>query len=59
METLTPPDLIGLVRNHLTQNNVASRQILARSLQNLLGRGNLQWYSDPGLAVLDMGTDRC
>ncbi|PKB92671.1 hypothetical protein RhiirA5_443829, partial [Rhizophagus irregularis] len=50
METLTPPDLIGLVRNHLTQNNVASRQILARSLQNLLGRGNLQWYSDPGLA---------
>ena len=50
METLTPPDLIGLVRNHLTQNNVASRQILARSLQNLLDRGNLQWYSDPGLA---------
>ncbi|GBB86835.1 hypothetical protein RclHR1_13290003 [Rhizophagus clarus] len=50
METLTPPDFIGLVRNHLTQNNVASRQILAQSLQNLLDRDNLQWYSDPGLA---------
>ena len=36
METLTPPDLVRLVRNHLTQNNVASRQILARSLQGLL-----------------------
>ena len=29
-------DLIGMVRNHLTQNNVASRQILAQSLQSLL-----------------------
>ena|SRR5205085_258561 len=36
VETLTPPDLIGVVRNHLTQNNVASRQILAQSLQSLL-----------------------
>ena len=53
VETLTPPDLIGVVRNHLTQNNVASRQILAQSLQSLLDlsmRDNLQWYSDPGLA---------
>jgi len=23
VETLTPPDLIGVVRNHLIQNNVA------------------------------------
>ena len=29
VKTLTPPDLIGMVRNHLTQNNVASKQILA------------------------------
>jgi len=35
-ETLTTPDLIGVVRNHLTHNNVASRQILAQSLQSLL-----------------------
>jgi Leucine Rich repeat len=52
-ETLTTPDLIGVVRNHLTHNNVASRQILAQSLQSLLDlsmRDNLQWYSDPGLA---------
>ncbi|CAI2200984.1 5844_t:CDS:1, partial [Funneliformis geosporum] len=28
-ETLTPPDLIGAVINHLTRNNVASRQTLA------------------------------
>src|SRR6266496_6756974 len=34
--TIMPPDLIGVVRNHLTQNNVASRQILAQSLQRLL-----------------------
>ena len=50
---VAPPDLIGMVRNHLTQNNVASRQILAQSLQSLLDlsmRDNLQWYSDPGLA---------
>ncbi|PKK58181.1 hypothetical protein RhiirC2_796721 [Rhizophagus irregularis] len=32
VETLMPPDFIGVVRNHLTQNNVASRQILAQSL---------------------------
>ncbi len=41
--TIMPPDLIGVVRNHLTQNNVASRQILAQSLQSLLDlsmRGN-------------------
>ncbi|PKK43763.1 hypothetical protein RhiirC2_804206, partial [Rhizophagus irregularis] len=53
VETLTPPDLIGVVRNHLTQNNFASRYILARSLQNFLDlsmRDNSQWYSDPGLA---------
>ena len=52
-ETLTPPDLIGAVRNHLIQNNVSSRQILAQGLQRLLDlsmRDNLQWYSDPGLA---------
>ena len=42
---VTPPDLIGMVRNHLTQNNVASKQILAQSLQSLLDlsmRDNLQ-----------------
>ncbi|GBB85901.1 hypothetical protein RclHR1_12340005 [Rhizophagus clarus] len=53
VNTITPPDLIGVVRNHLTHNNVASRQILAQSLQSLLDlsmRDNLQWYSDPGLA---------
>ncbi|GES80334.1 hypothetical protein GLOIN_2v1790945 [Rhizophagus clarus] len=52
-ETLSPPDLIGAVRNHLIQNNVSSRQILAQGLQCLLDlsiRDNLQWYSDPGLA---------
>ncbi|POG60687.1 hypothetical protein GLOIN_2v1787560, partial [Rhizophagus irregularis DAOM 181602=DAOM 197198] len=36
VDTITPPDLIGVVRNHLTHNNVASRQILAQSLQSLL-----------------------
>ncbi|GBC14877.1 uncharacterized protein OCT59_017149 [Rhizophagus irregularis] len=44
-ETLTPSDLIGAVRNHLIQNNVSSRQILAQGLQNLLDlsmRDNLQ-----------------
>ena len=53
VETLMPPNLIGVVRNHLTQNNVTSKQILAQSLQSLLDlsmRDNLQWYSDPGLA---------
>ena len=35
-DSITPPDLIGLVRNHLTQNNVARRQILAQNLQSLL-----------------------
>src|ERR1051325_5753273 len=52
-ETLSPPDLIGAVRNHLVQNNVFSRQILAQGLQRLLDlsmRDNLQWYSDSGLA---------
>ncbi|GES96451.1 hypothetical protein GLOIN_2v1774035 [Rhizophagus clarus] len=52
-ETLLPPDLIGAVRNHLIQNNVFSRQILAQGLQRLLDlsmRDNLQLYSDPGLA---------
>ena len=28
-ETLSPPDLIGAVRNHLVQKNIFSRQILA------------------------------
>ena len=37
-DSITPLDLIGMVRNHLTQNNVASRQILAQSLQSLLDR---------------------
>ena len=32
-DSITPLDLIGMVRNHLTQNNVASRQILAQNLQ--------------------------
>ena len=36
---VTPPDLIGMVRNHLTQNNVARRQILAQSLLELSMRG--------------------
>ncbi|RGB29810.1 hypothetical protein C1646_766114, partial [Rhizophagus diaphanus] len=52
-ETLTPSDLIGAVRNHLIQNNDASRQTLGRGLQSLLDlsmRDDLQWYSDPGLA---------
>ena len=31
-----PPGLIRVVRNHLTQNNVTSGQILAQSLQSLL-----------------------
>ncbi len=51
-DSITPPDLIGLVRNHLTQNNVARRQILAQNLQSLLDlsmRDNLRWYSDPWL----------
>ncbi len=46
--SITHLDLIRMVRNHLTQNNVASRQILAQNLQRLLDR-NLRWYSDPGL----------
>src|ERR1051325_9302839 len=49
-ETLTPPDLIGAVTYHLTQNNVVSRRTLAQSLLDLSMRDNLQWYSDPGLA---------
>ncbi|RGB30774.1 hypothetical protein C1646_764921 [Rhizophagus diaphanus] len=52
-ETLSPPDLIGAVKNHLIQNNVSSRQILAQGLQRLLDlsmRDNLQWYSDSRLA---------
>src|SRR4051794_19243926 len=36
VEIITPPNLIGMVRNHLTQNNVASREILAQRLQRLL-----------------------
>ncbi|CAI2183277.1 9185_t:CDS:2 [Funneliformis geosporum] len=35
MDTIMPPDLIGVVINYLTQNNVASRQILAQSLLDL------------------------
>ena len=36
VDTITPPGLIGVVRYHLTQNNVTSGQILAQSLQSLL-----------------------
>src|SRR5436190_22950991 len=60
VETLTPSDLIGVVRNHLTQNNITSRQILAQSLQSLLDlsmRDNLQWYSDPGLTRSTVRSD--
>ncbi|PKK56653.1 hypothetical protein RhiirC2_799581 [Rhizophagus irregularis] len=32
VDTITPPDLIGVVINHLIQNNVAIRQILAQNL---------------------------
>ncbi|CAI2183535.1 959_t:CDS:2, partial [Funneliformis geosporum] len=56
VDTISPSDLIGVVRNHLTQNNIASRQILAQSLQSLLDlsmRDNLQWYSDPGNIPVD------
>ena len=35
VDTITPPDLIGVVINHLTQNNITSRQILAQSLLDL------------------------
>jgi hypothetical protein len=51
-KTLTPSDLIGAVRDHLIQNNVASRQTLGQGLQRLLDlsmQDNLQWYSNPGL----------
>ncbi|PKB96156.1 hypothetical protein RhiirA5_435341 [Rhizophagus irregularis] len=54
-ETLSPLDLIRAVRNHLIQNNVSNKQILAQDLQRLLDlsmRDNLQWYSDSGLARL-------
>src|SRR2546423_7006688 len=47
-DSITPLDHIGMVRNHLTQNNVARRQILAQNLQRLLDR-NLRWYSDSEL----------
>ena len=53
VETLTPPDLIGVVRNYLIQPNIVNNQILTQSLQSLLDlsmQDNLQWYSDPGLA---------
>src|SRR3989337_2935115 len=50
VETLTPSDFIGAVRNHLIQNNVVSRRTLAQSLLDLSMRDNLQWYSDPELA---------
>src|SRR5436305_10362412 len=35
VETLMPSDLIRVTKNHLTQNNIASKQILAQSLQSL------------------------
>ena len=60
VDTITPPGLIGVVRNHLTQNNVTSGQILAQSLQSLLDlsmRDNLQWYSDPGLTRSTVRSD--
>ncbi|CAG8784141.1 1903_t:CDS:1, partial [Acaulospora morrowiae] len=43
--TITPPNLIGAVRNYLIQPNVANNRILARRLQRL----NLRLYSDPWL----------
>jgi len=39
-EILTSPNLIGVVINHLTQNNVASRQTLAQGLLDLSMRDN-------------------
>ncbi|GES86264.1 hypothetical protein GLOIN_2v1587390 [Rhizophagus clarus] len=36
VKIITLPDLIKMVRNYLTQNNVASREILAQRLQRLL-----------------------
>ncbi|RGB21580.1 hypothetical protein C1646_777692 [Rhizophagus diaphanus] len=56
-ETLTPPDFIGAVINHLTQNNVVSRQTLTQNLLDLSMRDNLQWYSDSGLARLIVQSD--
>ncbi|GET01094.1 hypothetical protein GLOIN_2v1876937 [Rhizophagus clarus] len=38
-ETLTPPDLIGAVINHFTQNNVVSRRTLTQSLLDLMASG--------------------
>jgi hypothetical protein len=35
MDTLSLPDLIGVVINHLTQNNIASRQTLAQKILDL------------------------
>ncbi|CAI2199986.1 17757_t:CDS:1, partial [Funneliformis geosporum] len=32
VDTIMPPDLIEVVINHFTQNNIASRQILAQNL---------------------------
>ncbi len=56
MKTLTPPDLIRLVRNYLTQNNIASRQILAQSLLNLSMRDNqnlmMYWRHRAGERIL-------
>ncbi len=56
METLTPPDLVRLVRNYLTQNNIASRQILAQSLLNLSMRDNqnlvMRWRHRVGEKIL-------
>ncbi|CAI2191470.1 4101_t:CDS:2, partial [Funneliformis geosporum] len=53
VDTITPSDLIGVVINYLTQNNVASRQILAQSLLDLSMRDNLQW-SDSKLEGLKL-----
>jgi hypothetical protein len=50
VDTLSPPDLIEVVINHLTRNNIASRQTLAQRILDLSMQDNLQWYSDPGLA---------
>ena len=48
VDTLSPPDLIGVVINHLTQNNIASRQTLAQRILDLSMRDNLQWIPIQG-----------
>ncbi|RIA85302.1 hypothetical protein C1645_830982 [Glomus cerebriforme] len=40
VDAIMPPGFIEVVRNHLTQNNIASEQILAQSLLDLSMRDN-------------------